>query len=110
MKLAFRPRHLLLGAMLLGSAIALSSTPDAQRVDVHYQDLDISQPEDAKVLYRRIRQAARHVCNDPGFADLARRTRFQQCYESAVSNAVDSVNEQTLTALHHASLQKARAS
>ncbi len=110
MKPSFRLRHAILGAMLLGSAIALSATPEAPRVAVHYQDLDMSRPQDAKVLYRRISQAARRVCNAPGRHDIAQLALYSKCYDTAIANAVESVNEQALTALHQSRTQKARAS
>jgi UrcA family protein len=106
MKPILRLRHTVLGALLLGSALAISATPEAARIAVHYQDLDLSRPQDAKVLYRRISIAARRVCNPPGAIDLAQLARYSECYDTAVANAVASVDKQTLTALHQSRTQR----
>lgn len=106
MKPILRFRHTVLGALLLGSALAISATPEPARIAVHYQDLDLSRAQDAKVLYRRISIAARRVCNPPGTTELAQLAKYSECYESAVNNAVTSVNQQTLTALHQSRTQR----
>lgn len=106
MKPMIRLRHTALGFLLLGSALAISATPEGARIAVHYQDLDLSKPQDAQVLYRRISIAARRVCNPPGTKDLAQLAKYSECYDTAVSNAVTSVNKQTLTALHQSRTQR----
>lgn len=110
MKSVITLRRVVMSAVLLGSAIALSAAPEPGRVAVHYQDLDLSQSKDASVLYGRISKAARQVCQQPGLKETWRWSQYKQCYEMAVSNAVDQVDETTLTALHQAHVQKARAS
>jgi UrcA family protein len=99
-------RHTALAFLLLGSALAISATPKGASIPVHYQDLDLSKPQDAKVLYRRISIAARRVCNPPGTNDLAQLAKYSECYDTAVTNAVTSVNQQTLTALHQSRAQR----
>ena len=106
MKSILKLRHAVLGALLLSSALAISATPQGERIAVHYQDLDLSKPNDAKVLYRRISIAARRVCNPPGTRELAQLAKYSECYEVAVNNAVSSVNQQTLTALHESRSQR----
>lgn len=106
MKPIIRLRHAALAFLLLGSALAMSATPEPARIAVHYQDLDLSKPQDATVLYRRISIAARRVCNPPGTTELAQLAKYSECYETAVNNAVSSVNQQTLTALHQSRTQR----
>jgi len=106
MKPIFRLRHAALAFLLLGSALAISATPEGARIAVHYQDLDLSKPQDARVLYRRISIAARRVCNPPGTTELAQLAKYSECYENAIANAVTSVNQQTLTALHQSRTQR----
>jgi UrcA family protein len=110
MKTAFKLRHTVLGVLLLGSAIALSATPKGPRVDVQYQDLDLSQPQNVEVLYSRITKAARRVCQTPGGNAAAKLHEYTLCFNSAVDTAVQSVNSERLTALHQAHTQKTRVS
>lgn len=109
MRTVFKLRHAALGLLLLGSAIALSATPPGPRIDVQYQDLDLSKPENAQVLYVRIAKAARRVCQTPGGNAAAKLHEYTLCYNAAVENAVQSVNSEALTALHQTRVQKARA-
>jgi UrcA family protein len=110
MRTAFKLRHIVLGALLLGSAIALSATPEGPRVEVKYQDLDLSIPANAEVLYNRISKAARRVCQQPGGNAAAKLHEYALCFNAAVGNAVQSVNAETLTALHQSRTQKTRVS
>lgn len=80
---------------------ALQSRAEVTSIVVVYKDLNLSRPEGAKTLYKRIEVAARKVC---GFHD-GRRPQEElkaqtACYEKAVVNAVKSVNQPQLAALH----------
>jgi UrcA family protein len=70
-------------------------------VTVRYDDLNLSNPEGARVLYRRISVAARKACG-PNFAQWypTVRTAWKECYGAAVDQAIKQVNAPTLTALH----------
>ena len=84
----------------------LSTTAEAEDVPskiVKFNDLDITTPDGAKVLYSRIRAAARDVCdvstgNDPIF-----RIATKVCFDRAVDNAVRHVNAPMLTYLRFGS-------
>jgi UrcA family protein len=102
-------RRVALGVALLASAIALSAPPPPGHALVSYGDLDLSQPEAAQVLYRRISMAARRVCKEPGLRDLSARRAYGHCYRTAVTTAVNEVNDRQLTALHRAKFPRAAA-
>jgi UrcA family protein len=69
---------------------------------VSYADLDISKPAGAKVLYRRIQEAAKQVCVFNASTDLRVAERERACIEQAIDNAVKRVNSTALTDLHSA--------
>lgn len=108
----FTIRRAALGVALLCSGLAAASAlvgRDGKATPAHvfvsYGDLDLSKPEAAQILYRRIATAARHVCNEPNGLDLTQTARYKQCYETAIADAVQKVDAQTLTALHRTKTQ-----
>jgi UrcA family protein len=85
---------------------ALSTTVVAQDVPhktVKFNDLDITTPDGAKVLYKRIRAAAREVCDVSIGNDPIMRTATKVCIDQAVDNAVKRVNAPMLTYLRFGS-------
>jgi len=94
-------------AILLCGAIALCTLQvTAQAADpglpskrVSYADLDISKPAGAKVLYGRIKVAARHVCALNGYNDLSTMQWVNQCTDLAIAKAVKDVGSPALSAL-----------
>jgi len=77
-----------------------SADSDAPRsVTVSYRFLDLSNPEDAKVLYRRIRHAAESVCPKYTQRDLQRLQVWRTCYDAAVTSAIAKVDQPALTEL-----------
>jgi UrcA family protein len=85
---------------------ALSTTAEAQDVPskiVKFNDLDITTPDGAKVLYKRIRAAARDVCDVSTGNDPILRTATKVCIEKAVDRAVKGVNAPMLTNLRFGS-------
>jgi UrcA family protein len=70
---------------------------------VRYADLNIQTPEGAKVLYARIRSAARDVCDLAVGYDPVLGTAKKQCFDKAVDNAVKKVDAPYLTALRFGS-------
>jgi len=70
-------------------------------IKIEFSDLDLSQPEAAAVLYKRIEMSARLVCKDSSSPwDAGRSTTFQRCYAAGIEDAVARVNQPRLTALH----------
>jgi UrcA family protein len=93
------------GIAFLGLAGASNAAqrdfPDTLRMTVSYADLNIESAAGVKVLYRRLRFAAQHVCAP--FDDGQHRTgnfHFRVCYRNALDSAVAKINKPTLTAMH----------
>jgi UrcA family protein len=85
---------------------ALSTTAVAQDVPhktVKFNDLDITTPDGAKVLYKRIRAAARDVCEVSTGNDPIMRIGTKVCIDKAVDKAVKDVNAPMLTYLRFGS-------
>ena len=93
---------LLCGAIAL-CALQVTAHASAEGVPsqrVSYADLDISKPAGAKVLYSRIKAAARHVCALNGFDPLLSLQSINRCIDLAVDKAVKDVDSPALSALH----------
>ena len=88
---------------------AIAAAPTSTEVAVSYVRADLSQPEAARSLYKRIQSAARSVCHEPPARELVRHIKYQQCYESAVDAAVAKVDASALTALHRSRTQRSAA-
>jgi UrcA family protein len=88
---------------------AIAAAPTSTEVAVSYVRADLSQPEAARSLYKRIQFAARSVCQEPPIRELARNIKYRQCYESAVDAAVAKVDSSALTALHRSRTQRSAA-
>ena len=78
---------------------------DAPSVAVSYKDLNLARPEDARVLYARLQEAAGAVCaNYAIVADLQHRAVYERCYTQALATAVSQVNAPQVAALHQAAI------
>jgi UrcA family protein len=101
-------RHLLLGIATFAAVMTANlatATPEAdepQRAVVRYGDLDLSRPADARRLYGRIKRAARAVCNNHPSSDIMRLNEYEKCLRRAVSEAVEKVQAEQLTAISRA--------
>jgi UrcA family protein len=99
----------LIAAAVLGTLAAafagVSSAADNSEVrseTVHYADLNLSTPQGATALYRRIKWAARDVC---GWIDddlLVMQVNAQPCVDKAIADAVARVGRPELTAIYNA--------
>lgn len=69
---------------------------------VKFKDLDLSQPEDAQSLLRRIRRAANMVCTgSPSRTALTAQSRqATQCIRQAQNDAVAKINHPVVTAMY----------
>lgn len=100
--------HALLGIATLAAvatANLAAATPEAHEprsTVVHYEDLDLSRPEDARRLYGRIKRAARTVCDNNPSSDIKRLNEYEKCLGQAVTGAVEKVQSEQLTAIHRA--------
>jgi len=93
-----------MGTAALCSILATSvQAEDVPSKTVRFSDLDIAKSDGAKVLYSRIRAAAREVCELSASSDPILRVAIQGCIEKAVDKAVKDVNAPMLTYLRFGS-------
>jgi UrcA family protein len=75
-------------------------------VTVSYADLNLSSPEGAKALYKRIKQAATTACGPKPAGIVLQRFasaqwEYKSCIRGAVDNAVASLNNPLVSAYHN---------
>jgi UrcA family protein len=93
-----------MGTAALCTALSTSvAAEDAPSKTVRFNDLDITTSDGAKVLYSRIRDAARDVCGLSTGADPILKMAIKGCIEKAVDKAVKDVNAPMLTYLRFGS-------
>jgi UrcA family protein len=98
-------------AMLIFSALATdfatisaaADTSNVPQVVVKFGDLDLSSPQGADKLYRRLAAAADEVCKgfDIDSRDLASQARLGACIHQAITDAVAKVNQPQLFAIYN---------
>jgi UrcA family protein len=91
-------------AFMATGAHAAAQVEDS--IHLSYVAADLTQPEGAKTLYRRIQRAARKVCHGPDIRDVSALADYDRCYQRAVDDAVAQVDVSTLTALHRSKTQR----
>ena len=81
---------------------------DVPKQAVKFADLNLNSLEGASTLYRRIEQAAEHVCGGPtDIRELSAAVRVSSCKVHSVERAVDAVNSTVLTSLYLAKTRRA---
>jgi UrcA family protein len=80
---------------------AAADSTNAPNVIVKYGDLNVSNPQGAVVLYRRIRTAAETVCPRFDHGDLRSEMQKDACVSKAIAEAVTKVNEPALFAIYN---------
>ena len=91
----------LLGATSFASgAQAGDIGPDGRTVQ--YADLNLNTSAGAKVLYRRIRNAAKQVCGDEDSRQADVAAAAKACVDQAIVASVRAVNQQQLTRIAEA--------
>jgi UrcA family protein len=75
---------------------ASSAYSDAGKVTLRFGDLDLSNPQGATALYRRIRLAAEQVCSPFDGQDVASKIHMEICVHRAVADAEATVNRPAL--------------
>ena len=107
-----RPLHGLLAAAILGAVtsgfatVATAADADVRSVIVQYGDLNLSSPQGAAELYRRIVWAAHQVCDIDDF-DLAYRETARACTDKAIADAVTKVGHPELVAVYNEKTHRA---
>ena len=92
-------------AALTAVSVNAQTTPvkdaDVPAHTVGYQDLDLSERADTKVLYSRLRTAAEEVCNVYAAPRATVLNKVDaQCKREAIAKAVAAIGHPNLTALH----------
>ena len=72
----------------------------APKVSVQYSSVELATEKGAAKLYRKLKWAAREVCDVYGVKPLEQQSVAQKCFEKSLANAVNQVDAQRLTALH----------
>ena len=88
--------------MFAGSVLA--KDPDVTvALRVSAQGLDLSQPADAQIFYKRLKAAAVVVCTHGDRVDLVPSDDPKGCYEKALADAIRSAKVPLLTQIYLAS-------
>ena len=74
----------------------------ALKVKVKFSDLDVTHPQGATVLYRRIKAAAETVCSPYWATGFAARANVYDCVRSAIAEAVTAVDQPALSQVYGA--------
>ena len=97
-------------AMLLaaGNAGAADRTATSADIAVKFSEVQLNSEADAENLYKKLRSAARAVCDDNagGHRTLEVRTRAEKCVNQVLADAVRRINQPMLTALHETKTSK----
>ena len=88
------------GILGFGAAGAAGPATDVPTVVVKYSQDSLASEGGVNDLYRRITIAARQVCPDVSFRDLAAQDQVKQCRYQAVARAIRQVDNARLAALH----------
>jgi len=83
-----------LSATLAAPATGGARASDLPAVTVSYQDLNLRQSADVRLLYARLQQAAARVCPAVPPYELARYAVYQRCINAALSAAVQAIEKQ----------------
>jgi UrcA family protein len=86
----------------IATASFASDSSNPLQVKVKYGDLNVSSTAGATTLYTRIRLAAETVCHPFNSRDFASQKLFAACVHTAMSNAVNEVDQPTLSAIYNA--------
>ncbi len=93
----------LIAAAFAGPKVFAADPSDSVRTEtVNFEDLSAGAQAGAVTLYQRIRQAAKHVCEQPGAdsKNLRALQMQQSCIAAAESGAVDKVHSGALSAYY----------
>jgi len=101
-----------IGVTFLG--LAHASQPvlvdGALSTTVQFGDLNLDSTAGAKILYARLRQAARTVCTPFESISLEAIQKWQSCVGNAMSAAVARIDKPMVTQLHDNSAHRSRQS
>lgn len=82
-----------------GPSVA-DSMSDPPSVIVRYRPADLARDEGVQALYSRLKTAARRVCDLGEHRELVQRAAFQRCTDKALGDAVATLGNPRVAALH----------
>ena len=89
----------LLGALAPALPAAAQSDADPISVSVRYSDLDVSRPEGANILLRRVNRAADQACGgEPDIRLIREHSQYANCKKLAVDRALGQLPAPVVTA------------
>jgi UrcA family protein len=103
-------------AIVFGTSLAFigasahAAVEEQPSVVVHFADLDISHPEGATALYRRIQSAAFQVCSEYNASGMWYVSAARECARRAIAEAVAKLNLPTLNAVYASATHQPQAS
>src|SRR6266404_1685702 len=100
------------GVMLAAASLSLvihaaqaDSIDSPRQQVVSFRDLNMHSSEGVEIAFKRIKNAARAVCDSPTRYDLS-ESALRPCINDAVARAVAQVNSPLLTSLYEAKTSK----
>ena len=99
---------LLLALMFTATAGAADHTATASDIAVKYSGEQLGNEADAQALYKKLRSAARAVCDDNagGHRTLEVRNRTEKCVTQVRAEAVRKIDQPLLTPVHESKGKK----
>lgn len=79
-------------AALLAALVAAPAAAEDVSVIVSYADLDLTSPDGAAVLDRRIEAAAEKVCVRPDVREIKAMTAWEECKAASINDAKDQLS------------------
>jgi UrcA family protein len=89
------------GCAAMGGRVQAGEPAQSHTSIVNYGELNLDTEQGAKVLYARLRSAARNVCSSFETRNLIEKKYWQGCFDKAVACAVAQINNTRVTALHN---------
>jgi UrcA family protein len=89
--------------LMVECAFAAATVEVPPSMTLRYGDLNLNSPEGVASLYKRIEHAATEVCKlaeGPQVVSLLHSPAWNRCYFHAISNAVQAVHNEKLSAYH----------
>jgi UrcA family protein len=90
-------------AVGVGAASAATSEGDVPAVTLKYDPMSLTTDRGARVLYKRLKNAAIQVCPEYASTGPFISAAVQQCRDQALARAVLKINDPRLVAVHQAS-------
>lgn len=92
----------LFAALASGAAVCSAAEGESLQTTVNYSDLNVSTAQGAGTLFSRIRFAAEKVCRPLNGDDLASKSHYHTCMNTAIKSAVAKVDQPALFAVYGA--------